>query len=70
MCAYNSAMSVVEDLFFARKVKNTVVEQEPLFIIGFWRSGTTLLHNLMARDRRVAFPNSYEMLFPHHFLLT
>ncbi len=70
MCAYNSVMSLAEDLFFGRKVKNTTVETEPFFIVGFWRSGTTLLHNLMTRDPRHAFPNSYEMLFPHHFLLT
>lgn len=70
MCAYNSVMSLIEDLIFARKVKNTTVENPPLFIVGFWRSGTTLLHNLMTRDTRNAFPNSYEMLFPHHFLLT
>ena len=70
MCTYNSCMSLVEDLIFARKVKQTEVKQPPLFIIGFWRSGTTWLHNLMTRDPRVAFPNSYQMLFPQHFLLT
>lgn len=70
MCAHNSVMSFVEDLFFKRKVQQTEVKDPPLFIIGFWRSGTTLLHNLMAKDPRVAFPNSYEMLFPTHFLFT
>lgn len=70
MCTYNSIMSIVEDLFFARKVKQTEVKEPPLFIIGFWRSGTTWLHNLMTRDPRVAFPNSYQMLFPQHFLFT
>src|SRR5207248_2605498 len=31
--------------------------QPPLFILGHWRSGTTLLHNLLAADDRFAFPN-------------
>ena len=42
----------------------------PLFIIGHWRSGTTLLHNLLACDPQFAFPTLYEVLFPHSFLLT
>lgn len=40
----------------------------PLFIIGHWRSGTTLLHNLFSLDHRFAFPNNYQALFPHSFL--
>lgn len=40
----------------------------PLFVLGIWRSGTTHLHNLLAQDDRFAFPNSYQVLFPHTFL--
>lgn len=42
----------------------------PLFVLGHWRSGTTLVHNLLACDPRFAAPTLYESLFPHHFLLT
>lgn len=42
----------------------------PLFILGIWRSGTTHLHNLLARDSRLAAPATYEMLYPHTFLTT
>ncbi len=42
----------------------------PLFILGHWRSGTTLLHNLLARDDQFTFPNLYEAFFPHTFLCT
>jgi omega-hydroxy-beta-dihydromenaquinone-9 sulfotransferase len=44
--------------------------QPPVFILGIWRSGTTHLHNLLARDVRLAAPTTYEMLFPHTFLTT
>ena len=44
--------------------------QPPLFILGIWRSGTTHLHNLLARDERFAFPNNYQVLYPHTFLTT
>jgi hypothetical protein len=42
----------------------------PLFVLGHWRSGTTHLHNLLARDRRFAYVSSFQTLHPHHFLHT
>ena len=42
----------------------------PLFIIGHWRTGTTLLHELLACDPHLAFPNTYSCLAPHHFPLS
>src|SRR5690349_3921167 len=36
----------------------------PLFILGHWRSGTTHLHNLMTVDKRFAFANNYQALYP------
>jgi omega-hydroxy-beta-dihydromenaquinone-9 sulfotransferase len=47
-----------------------VVVRPPLFILGHWRSGTTLLHNLLALDEQFAYPNLYEVFFPHTFLCT
>lgn len=46
------------------------VAPAPVFIVGHWRSGTTLLHELLARDPRNTFPNTYECFIPNHFLLT
>ena len=42
----------------------------PLFVLGHWRSGTTLLHDLLALDERFACPTLYEVIYPHTFLLT
>lgn len=36
----------------------------PVFILGFWRSGTTLLHELLATNRRFAAPSTIDVLFP------
>lgn len=47
-----------------------VVLQPPVFILGHWRSGTTHLHELMARDGRFGWPNSYQTSFPFTFLST
>ncbi len=38
----------------------------PVFIVGFWRSGTTWLHELLALDPQVAFPTSYDCMAPGH----
>jgi Sulfotransferase domain. len=67
---YNSAMATVETLLFSRKIKRTEIHPEPIFILGYWRSGTTLLHNLMCLNPRYAYPTLYETLFPWHFLST
>jgi hypothetical protein len=42
----------------------------PIFVLGHWRNGTTHLHNLLAVDQRFAYPNLYQVLFPHTFLCT
>lgn len=41
-----------------------------MIIVGFWRSGTTLLHELLSSDRRFTTPTTYACMNPHHFLLT
>jgi hypothetical protein len=41
-----------------------------IVVLGFWRSGTTLLHELLCTDTRFGFPTTYACLNPHHFILT
>ncbi len=41
---------------------------DPVFIVGHWRSGTTLLHTLMALDEQFAYPRIYQVSNPHSFL--
>jgi len=41
----------------------------PLFLVGHWRSGTTLLHELLALDECFAVPSTYACFNPHHCLL-
>jgi len=66
----NSLANLLESLVFERRIARTVLEHPPVFILGHWRSGTTLLHNLMALDPGLTFPNLYQVLAPRHFLLT
>ena len=48
---------------------NAVTIAPPLFLMGFWRSGTTFLHELFCCDARFGFPSTYACLNPSHFLL-
>jgi hypothetical protein len=65
----NSVVASWENLLYARRIKEAKVEP-PLVILGIWRSGTTHLHNLFARDDRFAFPNTYQVFYPNTFLTT
>jgi hypothetical protein len=60
----------VEIAWYGRRIARTPIQQPPLFILGHWRTGTTLLHELLILDPRHTFPTTYECLEPNHFLLT
>ncbi|MSR57366.1 MAG: sulfotransferase [Planctomycetaceae bacterium] len=65
----NTVFGAIERLLYSRLVKQTKVPA-PVFIVGHWRSGTTLLHNLLSLDPRFATPNLYHTVFPGHFLFS
>ena len=60
----------LEHLVYGKKIAATTINDPPVFIIGHWRSGTTLLHELMALDTRFTYPTTYECFSPHHFLVS
>ncbi len=41
---------------------------DPVFVIGIHRSGTTHLHNLLALDPQFRAPRNYEVFNPHGFM--
>ncbi|RMG77870.1 MAG: sulfotransferase [Bacteroidetes bacterium] len=55
---------------FGHQIEQTAIENPPIFILGHWRSGTTLLHKLMSLDPQFAYPNVYEVYNPWTFLIT
>jgi omega-hydroxy-beta-dihydromenaquinone-9 sulfotransferase len=65
----NSLVGGWENLAYGRKVRDATVFP-PLFVLGIFRSGTTLLHNLLAQDDRFAYPNVYQTCYPRTFLTT
>ncbi len=45
-------------------IDDVLLDDEPVFIIGHWRSGTTHLHNLMSHDERFGCLRMFEALAP------
>jgi hypothetical protein len=68
--ACHSALWQVQTAWLGDRPERTPLRHDPLFIVGHWRTGTTLLHELLILDPRHSFPNTYRCLAPHHFLLT
>jgi len=62
----NSALNFIQHLFYARRIERMEIEA-PIFIVGHWRSGTTFLHELLARDPRLTAPTTFECFCPGHF---
>jgi hypothetical protein len=67
--AFNSLWRRLEDRRYRDELKRVEVPP-PLFLLGHWRNGTTHLHNLLSIDERFAFPNNYQVFYPHTFLST
>ncbi len=65
----NSVDETLERMIFGRRVAQTNIKP-PVFVLGHWRSGTTLLHNLLSLDPQFTYPNLYEVMNSGHFLLT
>ena len=55
----------LDERLYDDRLGNAGVPDDPVFIVGHWRTGTTLLHNLLALDREsFAYPTNFQCLFP------
>jgi omega-hydroxy-beta-dihydromenaquinone-9 sulfotransferase len=63
-----SALESMQERLFGARLDSIVLE-DPIFIVGHWRSGTTLLHELMALDERLLSPTTRQCFNPQSFLL-
>lgn len=67
---FNDLLGLVQHLLYGRRILATNLKRDPIFILGHWRSGTTLMHELMVLDEQFASPSTYACFAPWHFLLT
>jgi hypothetical protein len=67
----STPLSQLESWRYDAAISAAKLPADPIFILGHWRSGTTLLHELLALDtENLAYPNTYEVMSPLTFLLT
>ncbi len=44
--------AAAESLIYRKRIRETKIEKDPIFILGHWRSGTTYLQNVLSRDEQ------------------
>jgi hypothetical protein len=60
-----------EDRRYRASLDTVEICRPPLFVLGYWRSGTTHLQNLLSQDSvGFAFANTYQVFNPRIFLTT
>jgi hypothetical protein len=58
-------MNLAERLLYRKDLKMLRREEPPVFIVGFWRSGTTLLHSLLCQDKHSGYVTTFQGIFPN-----
>ena len=53
-------------VFYKKRVSKLKFEKPPLFILGHWRSGTTLLYNMLCSDSETGYVTTYRSFFPNN----
>jgi hypothetical protein len=67
---FNLLFALIQTVFFRRRIGRTKIQEHPIFVIGHWRSGTTLLHELLVLDARHTYADTYDCFAPNHFLVS
>jgi hypothetical protein len=59
---------MIERRLFGKKIDSFSCPDDPIFIIGHWRTGTTLLHQMMSLDPNLAAPTLFQVAEPECFI--
>ncbi len=60
----NTLMGYLQNLRDGEGIRETILTEDPVFIIGHWRTGTTWLHELLMLDPQHHCPTSADCLHP------
>ena len=67
---FNTMLAGLQKIVFRHRLANAELHGPPVFVVGHWRSGTTLLHELLVKDERYSSPSTFQCFAPHHFLVS
>ncbi len=66
----NLALRWIQNGLYGEELASTRIVQQPIFVIGHWRTGTTLLHELLIQDQQFNYPDFLACFNPNHRLLS
>lgn len=67
---WSSFFSWIEQAKYSKALKSAKTPEDPIFIIGHWRTGSTFLHQLMHLDPGMCTPSLFEVAVPDSFLVS
>ena len=65
ICRLLSVLAPIQERRYRKRLKNEPLKNDPVFILGHWRSGTTFVHNVLSCDKRFGYCTTYQTVFPH-----
>ena len=65
---WSSLFGYIESKRFRKRIEASDIPQFPIFIIGHWRTGSTLLHQIMNLDPAMLTPTLFQVAEPDCFL--
>lgn len=60
-----STLAPIQEHRYDKLLRNQPIKNDPLFILGHWRSGTTFVHNVFSCDPHFGYNTTYQTVFPH-----
>jgi omega-hydroxy-beta-dihydromenaquinone-9 sulfotransferase len=66
---FSLPFAFLQFLLYSQKLNKTIILKSPVFILGHYRSGTTLLQKLMVSDKQFGYITNYDALFANTNLL-
>lgn len=66
----NTFFRWVQHGLYNNRINDVKLQHPPLFVLGHWRTGTTLLHELLILDDRFSTPTTHDCFMPCHSLVS
>ena len=67
---WSSFFSWIEKARYNNLLQKSPFPDDPIFIIGHWRTGSTFLHQLMNLDKNLCAPTLFQVAVPDSFLVS
>ena len=68
ICRLLSVCVPLQERKYRKQLADVPLQNDPLFILGHWRSGTTFVHNIFAQDKHFGYTTTYQTVFPHYIM--